>query len=253
MTDPTATEVEAGPPAERRRPRPQVEVRGLEKAYHRGSEEVHALGGVSFDLPPGEVVALVGPSGSGKSTLLNLLCGWEQPDRGLILFAQRADVPPAERPWSDLAVLPQRLGLIDELTVRENVELPVRLSGFDRPRGTERATLLLEAFGLSEMAGRSPQEVSLGEQQRTALARALILKPSVLLADEPTGHQDEGWGRTVFRAIRAAARGGSACLVATHNREVTRYADRVLAIRDGQVHPVGRDHRSRPPAAGEMP
>jgi ABC-type lipoprotein export system ATPase subunit len=188
-------------------------------------------------------VVLVGPSGSGKSTLLNVLCGWEQPDRGEVVWpgsgagASRSTGPLADLPWAELAVVPQSLGLIEELSVRENVALPVRLSAHrgrtdDRP---ERVEGLLGMFGLRQLADRQPWEISIGEQQRTALARALVLVPRLLLADEPTGHQDEGWGGRVLRSIRLVAERGVSCLVASHNPEAIGIADRVLRIRDGVI------------------
>ena len=219
-----------------------VEVLGVAKSYRRGSEEVHALRQVSLTLRAHEVVALVGPSGSGKTILLNLLCGWEAPDAGEILWSDGRPAALADRQWSEVAIVPQSLGLMEDLTIRENVELPARLRrgeqavGKDAGKGKDRATRLLRGLGLDALADRDPREASMGEQQRAALARALALSPRVLLADEPTGHQDADWARGVFRAIRFAAGEGSACLVATHNWEAVVFADRVLAIRDGRVH-----------------
>ncbi len=227
-----------------------VELQGVIKTYRRGPEEVHALRGVTFSLRRGEVVGLVGPSGSGKSTLLNVLCGWAQADEGEIEWRSdgSGSRPSAGRLWSELAIVPQQLGLIEELTIRENVELPARLATRTGPAPTregdsrlkDRASKLLVAFGLEGLAERSPDEISMGEQQRAALARAMLLSPSVLLADEPTGHQDEGWARAVFEALRFSAREGTACLVATHNLQAIRFSDRVLAIRDGVVRPSRR-------------
>lgn len=228
----------AGPPV-------LVEAVDVSKTYRRGSEEVHALMDVSLRLSSHEVVALVGPSGSGKSTLLNVLCGWELPDAGEIRWQGEPAVGRlADLPWRDVAIVPQAMGLVEDLPVRENVDLPIRLGRRTEGRG-ERAEKLLAALGLDQLADRDPGECSLGEQQRAALARALVLSPRLLLADEPTGHQDEEWARGVFRAIRFAAREGSACLVATHHQEAVRFADRVLAIRDGKVReiPAGRDER----------
>ncbi|MGH2735130.1 MAG: ATP-binding cassette domain-containing protein, partial [Actinomycetota bacterium] len=123
-----------------------VRASGLTKSYRRGPEEVHALRGVDFELGPGEVVALVGPSGSGKTTLLNLLVGWEHPDRGDIVWSWDGDKPVSDRLWDELAILPQRLGLIEELTVRENVMLPLRLGR--HPASPYRTEELLDALGL---------------------------------------------------------------------------------------------------------
>jgi ABC-type lipoprotein export system ATPase subunit len=212
---------------------PLLEVRGVSKSFRRGSEEVHALRDVDLSLGGGEIVALLGPSGSGKTTLLAVLAGWERPDDGTIRWCD-AGPPPAERPWSDLAVLPQTLGLLEELSVRENVELPLRLRGV-RGSGHERVEGFLRYLGLDHLAHRMPAEISLGEQQRVALARALLLGPRLFLGDEPTGHQDESWAKVVLRTIRLAARMGTTCLIATHNPEALSIADGVLSIRDGTV------------------
>ena len=142
----------------------------------------------------------------------------------------------AGRSWSDVAILPQTLGLLEELSIRENIGLPLRLRpGLAGDGGTKRVDGLLSLLGLDQLADRLPAEISIGEQQRTALARALVVKPALILADEPTGHQDEGWAKVVFKTLRAIARRGTTCLIATHNSEAVRFADRVLSIRDGMV------------------
>jgi ABC-type lipoprotein export system ATPase subunit len=233
-----------------------IEAADVRKTYKRGPEEVHALDGVSFRLHAGEVVGLVGPSGSGKTTLLNLLCGWEHADAGEVRWPGSGDTPAERRPWVDLAILPQSLGLVEELSVRENIELPIRLrrergeaNGSNGSKGSDAAAAskeamrdrvddLMDALGLSKFAARGPFEISLGEQQRTALARALVLRPKLLLADEPTGHQDAQWGRGVFGVIREAASQGTCCFVATHNREAVKFVDRMLSIHDGHLSDV---------------
>ncbi|MGH2699945.1 MAG: ABC transporter ATP-binding protein [Actinomycetota bacterium] len=211
---------------------PLLSARNLVKSYRRGPEEVHALVGVTFDLHRGELVGLVGPSGSGKTTLLNLVVGWEDADEGSIDW-EGEHVPAADRPWDELAILPQRVGLVEELSVAENIGLPLRLGG--NP-SSNRPHELMDQFGLTQLSDRIPPEISLGEQQRTGLARALVGSPALLLADEPTGHQDAMWAHGVFRALRSAGEGGTTSLIATHNEEVLKYVDRVLAIRDGEVH-----------------
>jgi putative ABC transport system ATP-binding protein len=211
---------------------PLVDVRGVSKSYRRGDEVVHAVEDVDLLVREGEVTALVGRSGSGKTTLLNLLGAWEEPDHGRIEWARSpATWPPS---WEDVAMLPQRLGLVDELSVRANVEFPARLAGrLDEVR--DRVDELLEDLGLGAFQDRYPRETSVGEQQRTALARALVLSPRLVLADEPTGHQDEGWSAAVFEALRRAAADGTACVVATHDPAATRLCDRIVAMADGKV------------------
>ncbi|HWL65195.1 MAG TPA: ATP-binding cassette domain-containing protein [Actinomycetota bacterium] len=215
---------------------------GLVKSYRRGPEEIHALAGATFDLYPGEVIALIGPSGSGKTTLLNLIVGWEDAESGSIEWSGQ-HVPAADRLWNDLSIVPQRLGLIEELSVAENIRLPLRL-GQKNSVGDE-AQSLMDDLGLAQFADRLPTEISLGEQQRTGLARALVSTPRLLLADEPTGHQDAVWGRGVLRTLRRAADAGTTSLIATHNEEVLKYVDRVLAIKDGHLHEedVGQGRR----------
>ena len=214
-------------------PRPVFEGIGLTKSYRRGPEVVHALTDATITIPPGDLVALVGPSGSGKTTLLNILCGWEEPDSGRFIWkGNEAIDSPRELGWSEIAVVPQSVGLIEELTIQENVDLPARLG---TPGEAEAGDRLIADLGLAELKDRLPDEVSLGEQQRAALARALVSSPALLLADEPTGHQDSVWARGVMRALRTACAEGTACLVATHNPEVLRYVDRILGIRDGRV------------------
>jgi ABC-type lipoprotein export system ATPase subunit len=213
---------------------PLLEARGLEKTYRRGAERVHALRGVDLALYPGELVALVGPSGSGKSSLLGLLAGWEPPDAGQLAWAPVGSegVPG----WSQLATVPQALGLLEDLTVRENVALPVRLGLGRRRAGEGRTEELLGLFGLAELADRSPSETSLGQQQRAAVARALVLTPQLVLADEPSAHQDAAWVHDVFAALRQVVHDrGAACLVATHDPDALAFADRVLHLADGEL------------------
>lgn len=213
---------------------PLLVATGLGKTYRRGAEEVVALADVSFAVDPGDLVVLTGPSGSGKTTLLNLLAGWETPDTGTLEWADHAD----ERApgWDRLAIAPQRLGLLPELTIGENVGLPLRLAGGDdRDMQAQRLETALEAFGLDHLAHRMPPEVSLGEQQRTALARALVGVPRLLLADEPTGHQDAAWASGVMDGLRKAAAAGSAVLIATHDEEIIAQVPRRLRLHDGRL------------------
>ena len=161
---------------------PVLRVSAVRKSYRVGPETIPAVSDATLDLRRGEVGVLVGRSGSGKSTLLTLLAGLQAPGGGEIRY-ELSSADPARLPWRELAFLPQRFGLLPELSVRENVEYPARLAGALDENGPA-VEALLEQLGLAELAGRPPQETSIGQQQRTALARALTLRPAVLLADE---------------------------------------------------------------------
>jgi putative ABC transport system ATP-binding protein len=206
---------------------------GITKTYRRGPEEVHALRGVDVELTVGEVCALMGPSGSGKTTLLNVLCGWERPDGGTLSWRGAPLEAPDRLPWTEMAIVPQDVALIEELSVIENIELPLRLSGRLDAGGTREAVSLVRQFGLEDLSDRPPAEASLGEQQRTAIARALVAHPRIVLADEATAHQDEQWVKGVLKALREAAAEGTTSLLATHSDEVLEHVDRLLVVRDG--------------------
>jgi putative ABC transport system ATP-binding protein len=204
---------------------------GLHKAYRRGREQVHALRGASIEVAPGELVALLGRSGSGKTTLLSCLLGWERPDRGEVTVPGAAR--PAAAPWTTVAVVPQQFGLVEELTLADNVTLPARLARLADPRAAALATL--DRLGLGALADRRPAEVSRGEQQRTAIARALVVGPRDLRADEPPGRLDEDLSVHVLAVLREAAAAGTGVLVASHDPVVPAAADRVVRLTDGVV------------------
>ncbi|MGN6799904.1 MAG: ABC transporter ATP-binding protein, partial [Gaiellaceae bacterium] len=178
----------------------------------------------SLAVRGGELAVLLGRSGSGKSTLLLAAGGWLRPDAGTV------DLPGPR--WHETAHLAQRFGLLPELSVAENVGLPLRLRGSS---DDARVADVLSRLGLTELADRLPGETSIGQQQRTALARALVDRPAALLADEPTSHQDAGSAALVWRALDAACAEGTACLVATHDEAASAHADRVWRIEDGRV------------------
>jgi putative ABC transport system ATP-binding protein len=200
-----------------------VVVRGV--THGRRSPGMPILDDVSLDVLRGEVVVVEGRSGSGKSTLCQLVAGLEAPDRGSVVVG---GVPAATvRDWATLAFLPQRLGLPDELTVEENVTLPCWMRGLPgRPE-------LMEALDLLHLSGRLTAQASRGEQQRVALARAAVLRPDVVVLDEPTSHQDEAHAEVVAREVVALARAGSAVLVATHDPRLVAGADRVVHLHAG--------------------
>lgn len=212
---------------------PLLEVRGLSKTFTGGIEPVHALRGVSLAVAPEEVVAVVGPSGSGKTTLLMALLGWDVPDSGDVTW--RGDVCPhlGHLGWDEVAVAGQRLGLVEELTVEENVELPLTIAGVPRDERSERVEHALASLALDGVFDRPPSATSLGEQQRTAIARALVRAPRLLLADEPTSHQDAERKRLVFRRLEEHKALGGSCLVSTHDPDTLAFCDRILRMESG--------------------
>jgi ABC-type lipoprotein export system ATPase subunit len=208
-----------------------ISATGVHKSFRRDAEVVHALRGAELAIRTGEVVGISGASGSGKSTLLAVLCGWEAPDEGTVAHVAGTV---SELSWSELALVPQTLGLLEDLTIFENLELPARLvkriSDF-----AERTEELATLFGITHLVDRYPHQVSLGEQQRCAFARAMLLRPGLVLADEPTAHQDQAWAEVMLAAITRRANEGGAFVLVTHSQHVLDYADRVLTMSDGTL------------------
>ncbi len=184
----------------------------------------------SFTLTTSELVVVRGRSGSGKSTLLALLAGWTDPDGGRLERLGPWGAAHAEQSWKGTAILPQVIAAIAELTMTENVALPLRLSGSTRDVADERARAILQRLGLGNEVDRPASDTSLGQQQRMALARAAIIDPIVLLADEPTSHQDAGHIANVLELLRAMVTAGSCIVVASHDHAVADVADRILDL-----------------------
>jgi ABC-type lipoprotein export system ATPase subunit len=214
-----------------------VVVENLTKRFRRGSETVTALDDVSLVLNPGELTVAAGPSGSGKTTLLSIIAGFETADAGSVRFDSPLPVgsDPLSLTWRALAFVPQALALLDELTVRENIEMPAMLDPAAAQQRGERAEDLAERFEIAHLADRYPSMTSGGEQQRTAVARALRLHPPLLLGDEPTGHQDRGRIDLVVGILRAHAYAGNVVLISSHDEAVISAADRVVTLADGRL------------------
>ncbi|AKN72358.1 ABC transporter [Streptomyces sp. PBH53] len=229
-----------------------VRVEGVHKSYGRGAAAVHALRGVSFEVPRGELVALKGRSGSGKTTLLNIVGGLDTPDRGRVEVdgLQLGELGEREllRLRRDrIGFVFQSFGLIPILSAAENVGVPLRLRRADPREREERVELLLSLVGLAGHAAQRPGELSGGQQQRVAVARALANRPALLVADEPTGQLDAETGHAVMELLRAVVRGSGhlpgplghwgrvTALVATHDATLLDLADRVLELHDGQI------------------
>jgi len=217
-----------------------VEIRGVKKSYPLAAETVQALRGVDLVLRAGEMVALVGSSGSGKTTLLNLVGCLDRPTEGAILLEGREVQDLGERRLTEvrrkqIGFVFQDAALIPTITALENVGLPF---SFDR-WSDERAGIpaqMLALVGLADKGKRYPDELSGGERQRVSIARALVHRPSLLLADEPTGNLDSENGRMIFALFRELVAKHRICaLVATHNEELAGLADRRVHLRDGQL------------------
>jgi ABC-type lipoprotein export system ATPase subunit len=199
---------------------PVLRLEGVSKTYR----DVLALRERTLELAAGELVVLTGPSGSGKSTLLMIAGGWETPDTGGIsVFPPLPDVPMSRMPWEHVGFVPQSISLLDELSIADNLLFGQRSVG----GGVQN---LLEGLDLAKFADRLPGEVSRGEQQRAAVGRALAARSTVILADEPTSHQDRAHATMVLKHLREAADRGSAVLIASHDPASADYADRTLDL-----------------------
>lgn len=195
------------------------------KSFVRGDAEVVVLNDLTATVDPGEVVIIRGRSGSGKTTLLNLLAGWQTPDNGSVNWS----IESPER-WENVAVVPQSLGLLPELTLGENIGLPGRLADDDNDIHE-----IAEKLEIGHLLDRPTTGASLGEQQRAAIARALIRRPALLLADEPSSHQDLERLHLVWRLISETAAAGTAVIAATHDPDGFTYADRILDLQEGKL------------------
>ena len=216
-----------------------ISVRALSMRLSSGGRAVDVLTDISFDVPARQFVAVAGPSGSGKSTLLGLVAGLDQPTRGTITVAgteiTRLDEDALARFRREMiGYVFQSFHLIPTLTALENVAVPLELKGDDR--AFERAGALLADVGLSERAHHYPVQLSGGEQQRVAVARAVVHRPRLLLADEPTGNLDSATGKEIIDLLVALHRTlGSTLLLVTHDPALAANAERILTLRDGRI------------------
>ncbi|MEV0199154.1 ABC transporter ATP-binding protein [Nonomuraea sp. NPDC050691] len=229
----------------------------LVKIYSGGALPVPAVRGVDLEVEEGEFVAIMGPSGSGKSTLVHMLGGLDTRTSGEIwLDGKRVDTL-SESAWALLrrekvGFVFQFFNLVANMTVADNVELPALLAGISPKEARERRESLLGALNLADRADAAPAQLSGGEQQRVALARALANKPSVLLADEPTGNLDSRNTRDVLRLLGEVHKQGQTIVMVTHDARVASLADRLVSLFDGQIVDDGRIARRRTGTAGEV-
>jgi putative ABC transport system ATP-binding protein len=219
-----------------------IHTQSLCRYYHMGSAIIRAVDGVSLDIPAGDFVALLGPSGSGKSSLLNLIAGLDSPTSGAVTsggkdLAKLSREQLAEYRRYAVGMVFQAFNLIPRMNVLENVELPLRFAEVERAKRTDMARQALERVGLSARLRHRPIELSGGEQQRVALARALVNKPSILLADEPTGNLDSRTGTEIMNLIQELNSSfGTTVVLVTHEQPLAeKYAKRLVSLGDGKV------------------
>src|SRR3954452_24407248 len=217
-----------------------VRVRDLTKTYGAGGTEVRALQGVDLDVPRGQLLAIMGPSRSGKSTLLHILGALDAPNAGEIEVAGQHyeglnDAGLTQLRREHIGFVFQFFNLLPSLTAAENVFLPALIARRNEPALRERALRLLDQVGLSDRAEHLPSELSGGQQQRVSIARALLLEPDLLLADEPTGNLDRRSSREILALLRALASDGHTIVMVTHDPTAAAVADRVVFLSDGAV------------------
>ncbi len=223
---------------------PVIALSGITKSYQTGEETFQALAGVDLTVEPGEFVAIMGPSGSGKSTLLSIIGCLDNPTSGRYQLDGHDVAGLSEDQLSrirnqKIGFVFQAFHLLPRLSVAENVETPLLYAGLAARERKDRVARALAQVGLSEKADREPNQLSGGQRQRVAIARALVTRPSLILADEPTGNLDSKTGKEVLSLIQELHRGGSTIVLVTHDPTVAAIAERTIEVRDGRI--VGQE------------
>lgn len=223
-----------------------IRARGLKRTYYRALVEVNALKGVDLDIRKGEFVAIMGPSGSGKSTLMNLLGCLDKPTGGEYKFDDVEIAKLDDRELSQfrnqrVGFIFQSFNLIPQLSIEQNVELPLIYSGISRVERRNRAIEQLKQVKLGHRLGHHPNELSGGENQRVATARALVVNPDIILADEPTGNLDTKTGEEIMQLISGLHKKGVTIILVTHDVWVANWADRIIQMKDGLIQQEFRE------------
>lgn len=219
---------------------PIIHIEHITKVYEMGNEDVHALRDVSLDIGNNEYVAIMGPSGSGKSTLMNMLGCLDTPTSGTYLFKgedvkSMSDDELAMIRNKEIGFVFQTFNLLPRATALQNVELPLVYAGVKSSLRKQQAETALESVGLRDRMDHRPNELSGGQRQRVAIARALVTKPSIILADEPTGNLDSKTGQDIMDLFERLWKLGNTVILVTHEEDVARHARRIIRVRDGLV------------------
>ena len=219
---------------------PLIHARDLRKTYHVGDQVVHAVDGLELDIHANEYVALMGPSGSGKSTLMNMLGCLDSPTSGTYILndqdvSRLEDDALADIRNREIGFVFQTFNLLPRYTALENVALPMVYAGMGKAERMARAEEVLHQVGLGDRMDHRPNELSGGQRQRVAVGRALVMKPSIILADEPTGNLDTATSQEVMELFGDIQKAGNTVILVTHEEDIAAYAHRTVRLRDGRV------------------
>jgi putative ABC transport system ATP-binding protein len=217
-----------------------IRLENIERVFKVGDEQVHALRHVNLDVAPGEYLSIMGPSGSGKSTLLNILGLLDRPDQGRYHLEGRDTTALSDRQQAEvrrhrIGFIFQFFHLVPRLTAAENVELPLILAGVNPSDRKARVAVALDRLGLADRARHRPDQLSGGQRQRVAIARATIMRPALILADEPTGNLDRASGKEVIQTIESLNAEGMTVVMVTHDPEIGRRTHRQVRMMDGRI------------------